>query len=132
MVFYIIIAYNFSVFIIMNGQAYLFYLLWTIFRKVIRTIGPSDYWIFQLLGFHNIGPSENWAFGLSGLRTIGPSDYRAFGLLGRHHIIPWSNSNSNSGNSNNFLLSNRWRTHWIFALYAIYIIMMCLAFTMRK
>jgi len=27
--------------------------------------------------------------------------------------------NSNSGNSNNFLLSNRWRTHWISALYAI-------------
>ena len=44
MLFQIIIAYNFSVFIIMDRQVYLFYfisaLLWTIVRKVIRIIKP--------------------------------------------------------------------------------------------
>jgi hypothetical protein len=58
----------------MDRQVYLFYynnaLLWTIFWKVIRTIGPSDYWAFELLG----------------IRTIGHSVYRAFGLLGRHRL----------------------------------------------
>jgi len=62
-------------------------LLWKIFRKVIRTIGPSDYRAFGLLVFRTIGllgiqtivPSDYWAFGLSGLRIIGPLDYRTLG-----------------------------------------------------
>ena len=74
-----IISQNFSVFITMDRQAYLFYfnnaLLWTIFWKVIRTIGPLDYWAFGLLGIRNIGHSVYRAFGLLDLRTIGPSDY---------------------------------------------------------
>ena len=68
----------------MDRQAYLFYFnsafLWTIFRKIIRTIGPSDYWAF--------GISDNWSFGLLTLRTIGLLDYRAFGRLGLRTIGP--------------------------------------------
>ena len=57
--------------IIMDRQAYLFYfnsalLVWAIFRKVIRTIEPSDYRAFGLLDFQTIVPSDHWA--------IGPSD----------------------------------------------------------
>jgi hypothetical protein len=32
-------------------------MLWSIFRKVIQTIGPSDYWAFGLLGIRTIGLS---------------------------------------------------------------------------
>jgi hypothetical protein len=63
-----------SVFILMNRHAYLFYfnsaLLWTIFRKVIRTIGPSDYWNFALLDRRTIYK----AFGLLGFRAFVLSD----------------------------------------------------------
>jgi hypothetical protein len=53
------------------------------FRKVIRTIGPSDnwafglsdYWAFTLLVLQSIWASDYWTFGLSDLRTtIGTSD----------------------------------------------------------
>jgi len=57
----------------MDQQTYLFYfnsalLVWAIFRKVIRTIEPSDYRAFGLLDFRTIG--------LSDLRT-----YKRVGLL---------------------------------------------------
>ena len=69
---------------IMDRQAYLFNLnsayLWMIFWKVIRTIGPSDYWAIGLL--------NNSSFGLLTLRTIGLSDYQAFGRLGLRTIGP--------------------------------------------
>ena len=77
-----IIAQNFSVFIILDRQAYLFQfnrtLLWTIFARSfglsgLRTIGLSDY--------RTIEPSHYWSFRVSGLRIIGPSDYRTFGRL---------------------------------------------------
>jgi hypothetical protein len=64
-IFYEVSYHRTSVFIIMDRQSYLFYfnnaLLWTIFWKVIRTIEPSDYWAFGLLGLRTIGPSDYWA-----------------------------------------------------------------------
>ena len=83
----------------MDRQAYHLYfnsaLLWTIFR----TIEPTDYWTFGLLGFRTIRPSDYWDLGLSdywtfwavellGFRTGGLSGYRAFGLLGLRMIWP--------------------------------------------
>ena len=107
MLFQIFIAYNFSVFMIMDRQTYLFYFnsafLWTIFRKVIRTIywafGLSDNQSFGLLTLRTIGLSDYWAFRRLGLRTIGPSDCWPFGLSDRHQLklsiqqsnmLPWS------------------------------------------
>jgi hypothetical protein len=52
------------------------WLLWTILRKVIRTIGLSIYWAFGLSGPRTIELSE--------YRTIWHSDYWAFGLSGGH------------------------------------------------
>ena len=80
-----IITQNFSVFIILNRQAYPFQfnsaLLWTIFRKVIRTIEPSDYWALRLPGLRTIGPSDYRILGLLGLRTIGRQSYQTIPVL---------------------------------------------------
>ena len=88
--------HNFSVFIIMDQQVYLFFTstvhcfgrffgrsfgllgLRTLGLSVLRTIGPSDYWAFRLSGLWNIGPSDYRAFGLLDLRTIGPTPKKDF------------------------------------------------------